>query len=190
MALLQEVPPWWPARLAEACRASMRMVLTSRNELLFARRFVADRWPDLIKSGGGGSNAILVRGQRIEEHRAVRLRWRPERRSMHAVRLSSGLWAANIHAEKQPRARPLRDITRAGNALHAWSDDEAPLVFGGDFNIRDPTVLGLDRISWNGVDHVFARHLGRVGRGQVLDPRPLSDHRPILVELAASLDGR
>ena len=185
VALLQEVPPWWPARLAEASRASMRMVLTSRNELLPLRRAIADRWPDLIKSGGGGSNAILVRGDAIEEHRAVRLRRLPERRSMHAVRLASGLWAANIHASKQPRPRPLRDIARAGNALHAW-EHHAPLVFGGDFNIRDPEVPGLDHISWHWVDHVFARGLTRKGRGEVLDPRPLSDHRPILVELVAS----
>ena len=183
VALLQEVPPWWPTPLARACGASMRMALTSRNELPWLRRALALRWPDTIRSGNGGCNAILVRGERIVEHRAVRLRWRPERRNMHAVRLASGLWAANIHAEKQPRPRPLRDIARAGNALHAWAGDAAPIVFGGDFNIGDPEVPGLDRISWNGVDDVFARGLSRVGRGQVLDPRPLSDHRPILVEL-------
>ena len=183
VALLQEVPPWWPAPLAEACRASMRMVLTSRNELPALRRALALRAPDTIRSGQGGSNAILVRGQRIAEHRAVRLRWLPERRSMHAVRLASGLWAGNLHAEKQPRPRPLRDVARAGNALFAWAGEDAPLVLGGDFNVGDPEVPGMERLSWHGVDHVFARGLERVGRGQVLDPRPLSDHRPILVEL-------
>jgi len=29
VALLQEVPPWWPVPLARAARASMRMALTS-----------------------------------------------------------------------------------------------------------------------------------------------------------------
>ena len=75
MLPLQEVPPWWPVPLARASGASARMALTSRNELLPLRRWVAERWPDLIKSGGGGCNAILVRGQRITEHRRARLRW-------------------------------------------------------------------------------------------------------------------
>jgi len=186
VALLQEVPPWWPAPLAERCGASMRMVLTSRNEGLAARRFVAARWPDLVKSGGGGSNAILVRGGSIAEHRTLRLRWLPERRRMHAVRLSDGTWIANIHAEKQPRPRPIRDLARAATALDAWTGGTGPLVFGGDFNLGDPRVPGLERLSGHWVDHVFARGFRRVGRGQVLDPRPLSDHRPVLVELASA----
>ena len=33
VALLQEVPPWWPAPLAAASGASARMALTSRNSL-------------------------------------------------------------------------------------------------------------------------------------------------------------
>jgi len=102
---------------------------------------------------------------------------------MHAVRLASGLWVANLHAEKQPRPRPLRDIERAGTALFAWAAEDAPLVFGGDLHIRDPEIEGLTYISRHGLDHVFARHLERAGRGQVLDPRPLSDHRPILTTL-------
>ena len=61
VALLQEVPPWWPGPLASACDADARAVLTSRNFGLAARRWVAERRPDLIKSNGGGANAILVR---------------------------------------------------------------------------------------------------------------------------------
>ena len=184
VALLQEVPPWWPLPLARAAAASMRMTLTNRHEGLPLRRFVADRWPDLIKSNGGGSNAILVRGASIAEHRAVRLRRLPERRWMHAVRLADGVWVANVHAATQPRPRPVRDLARAATALDGWTGGTAPLVFGGDFNLRDPTVAGLERLSGNWVDHVLARGFRRVGRGQVLDPRPLSDHRPVLVELA------
>jgi endonuclease/exonuclease/phosphatase family metal-dependent hydrolase len=184
VACLQEVPPWWPLPLAQGCGASMRMVLTSRNELLPARRFVAERWPDLIKSGGGGSNAILIRDASVSEHVRIPLRVLPERRVAHVVRLTSGVCVTNIHAEKQPRPQPVRDIARAATALATWTGDEGALVFAGDFNIGDPTVPGLDHISWHGVDHVFARGLSRVGRGEVLDPRPLSDHRPIRVELA------
>ena len=34
VALLQEVPPWWPARLGAELEAEYRYVLTSRNGLL------------------------------------------------------------------------------------------------------------------------------------------------------------
>ena len=50
--------------LGEASGASARMALTSRNCLLFARRAIAARNPDLLAANGGGCNAILVRGGR------------------------------------------------------------------------------------------------------------------------------
>src|SRR5437868_1458980 len=79
VALLQEVPPWWPARLAVGTGAQQRHVLTSRNALLPARRVLAQRWPDVIKSNGGGCNAILIRsGPAIVEHRVQRLSLLPE----------------------------------------------------------------------------------------------------------------
>src|SRR5918998_886282 len=68
VALLQEVPPWWPPALGAACEASARTALTSRNLGLPVRRWIARRWPDLIKSNGGGANAILVRAAAIGEH--------------------------------------------------------------------------------------------------------------------------
>jgi endonuclease/exonuclease/phosphatase family metal-dependent hydrolase len=183
VALLQEVPPWWPRPLAERCGASMRMVLTSRNELLALRRLAAERWPDLIKSNGGGANAILARGGPIAEHRRVRLRRLPERRWMHAVRLgASGPWVGNLHAQTQPRPRPERDIARAGAALTAWAGAEAPAVLGGDFNIPDPAVPGFTRAASHGVDHVLVRGLAH-GRGRPMGARPLSDHRPLMVEV-------
>src|ERR1700704_6445664 len=73
VALLQEVPPWWPAELARACGAQARSALTSRNALGALRRTLARRWPDVLKSGGGGANAILVRGMTIIDHREVTL---------------------------------------------------------------------------------------------------------------------
>jgi endonuclease/exonuclease/phosphatase family metal-dependent hydrolase len=65
VALLQEVPPWWPLPLASEAQASARMALTSRTWLLPLRRAIVQRRPDLIKSWGGGANAILVRGHAI-----------------------------------------------------------------------------------------------------------------------------
>src|SRR5215831_12714671 len=73
VALLQEVPPWWPPALAADLGAEHRMVLTSRNGLLSVRRAIATRWPDLIRSNGGGANAILALRDRIVAHRTLRL---------------------------------------------------------------------------------------------------------------------
>ena len=98
VALLQEVPPWWPRLLAQRLGCEQGSVLTSRNALLPLRRAIAVRWPDLIKSNGGGCNAILVRGDAVAEHRWRRLCVWPERRWVHAVRLRDrGMWVANLH---------------------------------------------------------------------------------------------
>src|SRR3954452_10373031 len=88
VALLQEVPPWWPQPLARADGAQERHALTSRNWLLPVRRFLAERWPDLMKSRGGGSNALLGRGQVIVEHLEFGVRHEPEGRVAHGVRLA------------------------------------------------------------------------------------------------------
>src|ERR1700750_2611892 len=105
VALLQEVPPWWPGPLARATGADARAVLTSRNFCLAARRWVAARGPDLIKSNGGGANPILVRTgfDAIGAHAAQRLRRRPERRWLQAVQLrDAGVWVGNVHAQANP----------------------------------------------------------------------------------------
>src|SRR3982750_4644272 len=85
VALLQEVPPWWPDELGYACAAGERHVRTSRNALLPLRRALARRPPDLRKSRGGGANASLARGA-IAAHAKRHVRWRPERRVVHGVR--------------------------------------------------------------------------------------------------------
>jgi hypothetical protein len=88
VALLQEVPPWWPPLLARASGAEAVVARTSRNAGLALRRAVASRRPDLLKSNGGGCNAILVRPPlRFDAHATRRLRIRPERRVLHAVRV-------------------------------------------------------------------------------------------------------
>src|SRR5688500_14507125 len=80
VALLQEVPPWWPPMLAQATGSEQHSVLTSRNFPLPIRRAIAARNPDLIKAGGGGANTILVRGGGASQHRRTHLAWLPERR--------------------------------------------------------------------------------------------------------------
>lgn len=180
VALLQEVPPWWPSALAQACDAEERHALTSRNALLPLRRAVARRRPELLKSNGGGANAILVRGLGIAAHERRRVRRWPERRVVHAVRDGEGRWFANLHASVHARAPA--DVARARAAALRWVGD-APLVLGGDFNVRDPRVPAFLHAGGGRIDHVFARGLEPAGRGEVLDRGGLSDHAPVLVSL-------
>jgi endonuclease/exonuclease/phosphatase family metal-dependent hydrolase len=187
VALLQEVPPWWPPALAEASGATCATALTSRNSALPLRRALAVRWPDVLKSQGGGANAILVRGERIAAHGRRRLRWWPERRSMHAVRLEpSGVWVANLHAAKNRQDRPRADAAIAVETLLRWAGDAPRLILGGDLNVRDPhPIAGFAPAGGNWVDHVLVRGLRPAGRARTLERGTLSDHRPVMVELAS-----
>jgi hypothetical protein len=160
----------------------VRTALTSRNELLWLRRVLAVRWPDLVKSNAGGANVILARraSARITDHRRMRLRRWPERRVCHGVALDSGLWCANLHAQVDSPARARADIARAAEATLAWARGGAALL-GGDFNVTDPAAPGFERLGGHGVDHVLGHLVAADGPAQVLDRGPLSDHPPIVV---------
>jgi len=184
VALLQEVPPWWPPSLARACDADMRFALTSRNAFIPLRRFVASRRPELLKANGGGCNALLVRGLGgVTAHARRRLRVWPERRVVHAVRVAErGMWFANVHASTHPpRAR--RDIAEAHATVLRWTGDE-PLVFGGDCNVVRLALPGLVHAGASHVDHLFAREVALArARAETLDRAGLSDHAPLRVTL-------
>jgi endonuclease/exonuclease/phosphatase family metal-dependent hydrolase len=183
VALLQEVPPWFPEPLAAAARAEPRLQLTSRNELLPLTRAISLRNPDLLKSWGGGCNAILVRGEPILEHRALRLRRRPEARWVHGVRLAGG-WVVNVHSHNHPEAAALADTQAAIAAAREWAAG-MPLVFGGDINLkRPPEFPGLVRVAGNHVDHLFTDGRAAAGKPQVINRGVLSDHPPVAVTLA------
>ncbi len=175
VALLQEVPPWWPPMLADGVGAAERHVLTSRNSLLSLRRTIATRWPDAIKSNGGGCNAILVRSGSITWHRSRRVSVLPERRWVHAVGLG-GICVANLHVGASAGQARLA----AATAAH-WAG-RSEVILGGDFNLP---LLSLDGFRWAGgygVDHVYVRGMGRpVSETRVLDGGHLSDHAPVLV---------
>jgi endonuclease/exonuclease/phosphatase family metal-dependent hydrolase len=179
VALLQEVPPWWPPALGEACGASARWILTSRNFGLPLRRWISERDPDLLKANGGGCNALLVRGP-VCDHRVVRLTWWPERRWAHGVRLDGGMWVVNLHASTHRDAWAARDVARAASA---WAY-ESPLLVGGDLNLRRPAIDGMAGLGGNHVDHFFGRGVERVGPFEVLERGALSDHPPIRVRIS------
>jgi endonuclease/exonuclease/phosphatase family metal-dependent hydrolase len=181
VALLQEVPPWWPRELARACDAQARFALTSRNALLPVRRALARRRPELMKSNGGGCNAILVRGSGIAAHARRRLRVWPERRVVHAVRDDAGRWFANVHGStRPPRARA--DLAHARACVLQWAG-EAPVVLGGDLNLRDPGVPGFVHAGGAHVDHVFARGWASAEPADAPERGALSDHAPVLATL-------
>ena len=191
VALLQEVPPWWPPALARAAQAEQRTARTSRNLGLALRRALARRDPELMKSNGGGSNAILARVP-IAEHRSVRLRSWPERRVAQIARLRDGAVVANYHGSARVVLAE-DELARLG-ALALDSADDPPhgVVLGGDLNLRAPRVAGMEHAAARDVDHIFVAGL-RVAGAEVLDAEAtaggrhvmLSDHPPLLAELAA-----
>jgi len=188
VALLQEVPPWWPAPLARAAGAEQRMAMTSRNSLLALRRALAERRPDLIKSNGGGCNAVLARVP-IVDHSSLRLRLWPERRVAQLVRLQDGICVANFHASvRVPLAE--QELASLFHEADAWARGR-PLVLGGDLNLRRPRAPGSDfeHVATRDVDHLFARGMGAHAEAELLDrtviqedrPLQLSDHPPLRV---------
>jgi endonuclease/exonuclease/phosphatase family metal-dependent hydrolase len=184
VALLQEVPPWFPARLGPSCGASVRSVRTSRGWIA-PLRALARVAPDVVKSWGGGANAILVRRGAIAEHRVAVLRMRPERRIVHGVRLEDGTWVCNVHAQVRPPLAARNDIATAGRLALQWAGRAgtgSPVLLGGDFNVVDPEVAGLTRMGGSGVDLVLARGFSEPRR-EMPDRFGLSDHAPVVLEL-------
>lgn len=185
VALLQECPPWWPQPLARASGAHAYRALTSRNGLLPLLRPLAARRPDIVKSWGGGCNAILVRGAPATAHARLRLRLRPERRVLHAVRLQSGVWVGNVHAQAHRTEWAQADLDRSSAALLRWSAGE-PAVLAGDLNLKRPVVPGFQHAGGHVLDHVFVHGLDVVERARTLERGGLSDHVPVFAKLGAA----
>jgi endonuclease/exonuclease/phosphatase family metal-dependent hydrolase len=189
VALLQEVPPWWPDQLQRTLRCEARAVLTSRNALLPLRRALAVRAPDLMRSGGGGSNAILARSDRIVGARSALLCRRPERRRVHGVSLACGVWVSNLHASAGPSPAAERDLREAVRISWEWASAErVPLVLGGDLNLRGSPGIeaeGLRTVASSEVDHVLCGDAvdARLATVTRLDHGTLSDHAPLAVTL-------
>jgi endonuclease/exonuclease/phosphatase family metal-dependent hydrolase len=177
VALLQETPPRWAPRLAEALGADTHLVLTSRNRLAPLSGWLADLNPDLIASSEGGSNLTLMRGALLEgpepaiaERRELVIHeGRPERRTMAFTRLSAGLCVANLHATNDRPDLAGTEVLRAAETAVEWAAG-APLLFGGDLNLRpaqQPEVFEQLRDGYGlepptaprSIDHLLARGL-------------------------------
>jgi endonuclease/exonuclease/phosphatase family metal-dependent hydrolase len=215
VALLQECPPRFAAPLARACGAEAHRVLTSRNSLAALRTFAARLNPDLIASGEGGSNLTLVRAGaplwRIVECRELAIHeGEPERRAMAFTRTASGVCIANLHATNDQPLLAGADVLKAAQAATAWAG-EAPLLFGGDLNLRPGKDLGLfeelrSRFGLTGptgphaIDHLMSRGLEATDPATAWPPERrelrrgpralrLSDHTPIAASFATPASG-
>ncbi len=91
----------------------------------------------------------------------------------HGVRLADGTWVVNVHAHNTPPERALADCERARAAALGWAAG-APLVLGGDLNLRRPVLAGLRHVAGNHVDHILAARARRARAG----PRPRPPERP------------
>jgi endonuclease/exonuclease/phosphatase family metal-dependent hydrolase len=174
VALLQECPPRFAAPLASACAAESHRVLTSRNSLGALRAIAARINPDLIASGEGGSNLTLVRadgplGEIVERRELAIHEGEPERRAMAFTRTASGICIVNLHATNDRPALAAEDILKAAGASAEWAG-QAPLLFGGDLNLRpgeDPGVFDVlsERFGLAGptgpraIDHLLSREM-------------------------------
>jgi len=141
VALLQECPPRWAAPLAAACDAEPHRALTSRNVWPGFQGLVHRCSPDLLGSWEGGSNLTLLRRReggagRITARAEVVLRsGRPERRVMAMTRRRDGLWIGNLHASTRVHPLAEAEVRLAAERAVTLAGD-APLILGGDFNIR------------------------------------------------------
>jgi endonuclease/exonuclease/phosphatase family metal-dependent hydrolase len=174
VALLQEAPPRWRGKLAAGLGGESAITLTSRNRGAPVRAWIADRWPDLIKSNEGGSNQLLVRPPwRLAETREHTLTKHPERRRMLWARLEgpggAAIAAANVHGSVDTVEGASEQILEAAALAVEWAG-ELPLVFGGDLNLRvtrQPELFdelrarfGLTRpTARDAIDHLLVRGL-------------------------------
>jgi endonuclease/exonuclease/phosphatase (EEP) superfamily protein YafD len=146
IALFQEFPPSWKARMARACGAEPHRALSGRNWLQPITSLIG-RWrPDLLGAWEGGSNTTYVRRRAggIAERRRVVLTRRPELRVMALTRLDAGPCIANLHVSTKPSSAELELLEGAERAV-AFAG-RAPLIFGGDFNVRPKASAVFDQL--------------------------------------------
>lgn len=199
VALVQECPPRWTKPLAAAAGAAAQVSLTSRNTLGALRALLARQNPDLIASNEGGSNLTLLRSGSAAEGAEFELRPGPvpERRTMLLTRLAEGPCVANLHASTADDLAA-EELERGARRALEWAGD-APVILGGDFNVRPDRSDAFDRLAALGFsrpeDHASIDHILARGIEVIEPPRPwppearevregglairLSDHAPV-----------
>ena len=209
VCMLQEFPPAWAPALARRCAADHHLVLTSRNQLPWLRRRLATWTPDLMASGEGGSNLTLVREPwRISRRGAVLLNPFPrrglrERRRMALTAIvaeADNVSIANLHATAGNQSQAEQDVRRGAEAAMGFAVG-APLVFGGDLNLRPSRSALFEELEHrfdlagptapDAIDHLLSRGLEVVDPPRRLPPERrelpaerglrlrLSDHSPL-----------
>ncbi|HEY6730120.1 MAG TPA: endonuclease/exonuclease/phosphatase family protein [Solirubrobacterales bacterium] len=212
VAMLQECPPRFAEPLARACGAEWHRTLTSRNSLGALRELLARQNPDLMASGEGGSNLILVRvpGRLggIAERREIAIHeGEPERRAMGFVRTASGICVANLHATNDWPNLAAEDVVKAARVALEWAGG-SPLIFGGDLNLRpgkQPRIFERLREEFGlapptapaAIDHILCRGLEVLEPPRQWPPEQrevplegralrLSDHAPVQARFVAT----
>jgi hypothetical protein len=178
VALLQEVPPWWPDRLRVSLLCEARHVLATRAGLLPLRGALGARARELMGGAGGGANAILARSDRIIGERSQLLSRRPKRRLVHGVALACGAWVSNAQAGSEHDARA------AIRASREWARAaRMPLILGGDLGATAPVAEGLRTAAAGAAGHVLcdAGIEIRAGSAVRLEPGTPSGHAPLAV---------
>jgi endonuclease/exonuclease/phosphatase (EEP) superfamily protein YafD len=184
VALFQEFPPRWSRRMSKACGAGAHRALSGRN------------WLQPITSLAAGG---------IAERRREVLTWRPELRVMALTRLEAGPCVANLHVSTKPSSAEAELLAAAERAV-AFAGS-APLIFGGDFNVRPKASEVFERLeerfglapstASDRLSHLLVRGLEVVKHPEAwppeardrIDPETgkkirLSDHNPVIGELA------
>ena len=127
----------------------------------------------------------------------MRLRSLPERRVAQLVRLHDGTCLVNFHGSSRPKLAR-EELAALWEKAVAFSAG-APLVLGGDLNLREPELPadGIAHVASRDVDHIFARGLVPGGPAERLDRHvdvgaqrvELSDHPPLVAVLRAPPNG-
>ena len=107
------------------------------------------------------------------------------------VRLADGTCVVNYHGSSRTDLAQ-EELRRLCDHALAWAG-ASPLILGGDLNLRKPhTPAEIAHLAARDVDHLFARGFTAASAPRLLERTvthgnrrvELSDHVPILVELA------
>lgn len=207
VALLQECRPRWAGPLGAATESGYQRVLTSRNSFPWLRNACTALSPDLIASGEGGSNVILVRrksgaGEITERRELILQPRRPERRMMAYCETGSGLCVANVHTTNDSPGLSIPELRAAAKTASAWAGGR-PLIFGGDLNLRPaehPEIFEELEVQYSfaaptgphSIDHLLVRGIEVTGPPHALPAERrevtergrairLSDHAPVIL---------